>query len=227
MKRSLALLALAACNGDVDPCAGLGTCIALDIQSSTVERVDHLELDILYGALHSTPTTQPSGGGTADLPLATGIELDITAATEVGLVAAGKLAGTVLGTGAARTTIAPDAHVTLSIELAPVAVCTAGGHYCGGDKLAGDPMTLYTCNAGGVPIARGRCEGGCETRPTDDDVCRGVGGTCIDGGRYCGGDKVDGDPRTLYTCMAGVGQKIRECPDGCVVAPTGQNDDCR
>lgn len=224
---ALGLIVLAGCGSDADPCAGLPTCIQLDVQSSTVDRLDHLELDISYGTRHATTTTQLAGGGTAELPLSTAIELTATAPIDVGIVAAGKLAGSVLGTGAASTTIDPDTHVTLTIELAPVASCVAGAFYCGGDKLAGDPTTLYQCNAGGVPLARGKCDGGCMTRPTDDDVCLGVGGTCIEGGRYCGGDKVDGDPRTLYTCMAGVGQRIMECTDGCVVAPPPNDDHCR
>jgi hypothetical protein len=58
-----------------------------------------------------------------------------------------------------------------------------------------------------------------------DDACRG-GPLCQDGGNYCGGDKVDGDPKTLYVCMSGLGTKPRECPDGCVVRP-GSDDICR
>jgi len=219
--------ALAGCGDDVDPCDGLGTCVAIHVRSSTVDRIDQLQLDISYGAFHATTSTQPRGGGTAELPLATAIELPGTARFEVDIVAAGNLAGNVLGTGAASTAIEPGTREDITIELAPVAQCVAGGHYCGGDKLAGDPMTVYTCNAGGVPLARGRCAFGCITRPAADDQCRGGGGTCVDGGSYCGGDKVDGDPSTLYRCSAGAGVKIRECPDGCVVASAGTDDYCR
>ena len=35
------------------------------------------------------------------------------------------------------------------------------------------------------------------------------------------------DPRTLYRCMAGVGIKVMECADGCVVAPPNNDDGCR
>jgi hypothetical protein len=110
--------------------------------------------------------------------------------------------------------------------LAPPGDCVAGSYYCGGDKLAGDPDTLYQCNGGGVPLARGRCVAGCIVIPTDDDACRGAGGTCVEGSDYCGGDKVDGDPQTLYTCTSGVGTNPRVCPNGCVVE-TGDDDRCR
>lgn len=219
------LAAAAGCDASVDPCSESPTCIRLEIVSSTVKRIDHLEVDVVYGTNHSTTTTD--NGGAADLPVLTVIDSTTTTPVDVGVVAAGKLSGNLLGTGAAQLTIEPDTKVNMTIELAPVADCTAGGHYCGGDKLAGDPDTVYTCNAGGVPIARGTCEGGCMVRPTDDDVCRAAGGTCIEGGFYCGGDKVDGDPSTLYRCMNGVGVFVRECANGCVIAPPMSDDDCR
>lgn len=221
-------LALAGCGAD-DPCADVaGTCLTLQVESATVATIDQLEVDLLYGDRHATTTTQTGGGGVA-LPLTTAIVLDVpgTTALRVGVVAAGKLGGAVQGTGAGVATLAPGAHGTLTLELAPPAGCEAGGLYCGGDKLAGDPQTLYQCNGGGVPLARGRCPGACEVRPTTDDTCAGVGGTCVDGGRYCGGDKLDGDPQTLYTCQAGVGTSPVVCADGCVVGPPGTDDACR
>jgi hypothetical protein len=148
-------LALAAC-GSPDPCeSAAGTCLVVEVDSSLVERIDQLELDVLVGDVHGTTTTQPSGGGTVSLPLVTAIEIDVTpeGALAVGVVAAGKLGGTVLGTGAASTALLPGQKATLSIELAAPGDCVAGGLYCGGDKLAGDPQTLYQCNAGGVPLA--------------------------------------------------------------------------
>jgi len=222
-----ALLLLAAC-GDADPCDDIsGACITLHVDSTTVERIDQLELDVLYGDRHGTTATMPAGGGTVELPLATAIEVDNASTISVGIVAAGKLAGSVLGTGAATTTLDPDAHVALSIELAPIAECTAGGFYCGGDKLAGDPETLYQCNGGGVPLARGFCEYGCVIRPTLDDACIGGGGTCVEGGFYCGGNKLDGDPQSLYRCSGGAGVDRMACADGCVIAPAGTDDYCR
>ncbi len=59
-----------------------------------------------------------------------------------------------------------------------------------------------------------------------DDVCRGAGG-CDVGGHYCGGDKVTGDPSTLYRCDGGsTGTPLRHCASGCAVNP-GRNDSCR
>lgn len=225
MKR-LALVLFAAC-GDTDPCADLaGTCVAVRVTSDIVDGVDQLELDLLYGSTHATLATQPDGGGIATLPLVTAIELDTTTPLRLGVVAAGKLGGNVLGTGAATVDVTPRVRVDLAIVLAEVTACTPGGFYCGGDKLAGDAQTLYECNGGGVPLARGVCEAGCVIEPGDDDACRAVGGPCVDGGFYCGGDKLDGDPRSLYRCVSGVGVDRQECASRCVVAPAGSDDYC-
>lgn len=228
--RRLALalpLALAAC-GDVDPCADVAAaCLAVHVESDTIDEIDQLELDLLYGGIHSTTTTQADGGQVIGLPLALGIRLPGTDPLAVGIVAAGKLSGVVLGTGAASATVQPGEHASIEIRLAPAEACVAGSFYCGGDKVAGDPQTLYQCNGGGVPLARGVCTAGCLVRPTDDDTCRADGGPCVEGGRYCGGDKLDGDPQTLYTCTGGVGTNGMTCANGCVVSPPGQDDACR
>lgn len=224
--RAAALLLLAACS-EPDPCEGLGACVRLHVQSSTVDRIDTLELDILYGTRHATTSTQAGGGGVVDLPLVTGVEVTTTDAVRVGVVVAGKRSGNVLGTGAGVAMLDPGEHADLTIDLAPVATCTAGSRYCGGDKLAGDSGTLYACNAGGVPLARGVCPGACLVKLSDDDVCAAVGGTCIDGGKYCGGDKLPGDPQTLYVCAQGAGTQPMTCTDSCVVAGAGSNDHCR
>jgi hypothetical protein len=223
----LALAALAACTDD-DPCAGAATCIRVDVHSATVSSIDQLELDVLYGDLHATTTTQATGGHTTQLPLATAIVLDISGADPiaVSIVAAGKLGANVLGAGAGSAAIAPHHHAAIDLELAPIEACTAGALYCGGDKLAGDPQVLYQCNTGGVPIARGRCAATCTTRPGKDDQCSAAGGTCRDGGTYCGGDKLAGDPQTLYTCMAGAATAPTPCASGCLVR-TSDDDACR
>ncbi len=214
--------------GDDDPCDGATTCVRVDVRSATFQRIDQLELDILYGDRHATTTTPATGSRTTPLPLATAIVLDMTGSEPiaVGVVAAGKLGGAVLGTGAAQVTVAPRDHMAIEIELSPAEDCNAGGLYCGGDKLAGDPRTLYQCNGGGVPLARGACAFDCLVRTGQDDACRGGGGTCRDGGFYCGGDKLDGDPQTLYVCMAGAGTAPKKCADGCVVR-TDDDDACR
>lgn len=222
------LLVLAAC-GDGNPCDDVdGTCITLRVSSDEIAAIDQLELDVLYGDTHGTQATQPANGGAVDLPLSTTIALAITAESPVGIVAAGKLGGAVLGTGAASTTIAPDTQASIELVLAPPAVCVAGAYYCGGDKVAGDPETLYQCNGGGVPLARGRCTHGCEVRPTEDDVCLGGPERCEEGGFYCGGNELSGDPRTRYRCgAAGEALAPMECANGCVIAPAGQDDYCR
>jgi hypothetical protein len=219
-----ALVVLGAC-GDDDPCGGALTCVQVDVESATADAIDALELDVLYGDLHATTTTRAPGR--SSLPLSTALVLDIPGAPtlHVGVVAAGKLDGAVVGTGAATTAVGAGHHTDLVIELAPVEVCVDGARYCGGDKLVGEPDVLYRCNRGGVPTARGRCTLGCQRRTDKDDVCIGAP-PCQDGGMYCGGDKLDGDPQTLYVCMNGAGTSPRECPGGCVVRP-GSDDICQ
>ena len=77
-----------------------------------------------------------------------------------------------------------------------------------------------------MPLARGLCVFGCLVLD-GDDACRGGGGRCIDTGFYCGGDKLDGDPQTLYRCQDGIGVDGMVCPDGCIVQAPGQDDECR
>lgn len=229
MRRFLVGVTLVAACGDPGPCDDIsGSCVVVEVSSASVDRIDQLELDILYGDRHGTTTTDLDGS-VIELPLSTAIAIDVaaTAPLTVGIVAAGKLAGVVLGTGAASVVLAPGAHETITLELGPLGECVAGGLYCGGDKLAGDPDTLYQCNGGGVPLARGTCTAGCIVRPADDDTCRGSTGTCVDGGFYCGGDKLDGDPQTLYRCSGGAGVAGVVCADGCIVAPAGMDDRCR
>jgi hypothetical protein len=225
--RLAALAALAACGGAPDPCDGAaGTCVALTISARDVDRIDGLEVDLLYGDFHDTATT--AAASAAELPVTTAIRLDVPAAgpEPLAIVVAAKLAGRVLGTGTARAELAPGAHAAAEIELAPPGDCVAGSFYCGGDKLAGDPGVLYLCNPAGVPLARGRCALECVVNTGNDDACRGVGGPCTEGGYYCGGNELDGDPQSLYQCIGGVGKNRRACANGCVIRP-GQDDACR
>ncbi len=227
MTRLAVVMLVVACGGGDDPCAGVaGSCVAIHVRSDVVAEIDQLELDLLYGDRHATTSTQAEGGRVIALPLDTAITLDDDAAT-VGVVAAGKLSGVVLGTGAGSATLEPGEHAAITIQLATPDDCVAGSFYCGGDRVAGDPDTLYECNAGGVPLARGGCAHGCVTTPADDDACRGGPETCQDGGFYCGGNELDGDPRTLYTCSGGAGTAGVECADGCRIAPAGTDDECR
>jgi hypothetical protein len=227
VKRAL-VIALAAC-GDPAPCDDIAaTCAELVIESPELSEVDSVELDVLYRGFHGTTTTMPEGGGTVGLPLVTAIELADPGAEpfKLGVVAAGKLSGNVLGTGAATLTVAPGAHVTLTLVLVAPELCEPGGRYCGGDMLAGDPQTVYTCNGGGVPIARGTCLDACVNTPNVDDECNAAGGPCTLGGDYCGGDELAGDPQTLYTCGNAGPTNPRPCPNRCVVRPSPMDDIC-
>ncbi|MEZ4361729.1 MAG: hypothetical protein R3B48_16190 [Kofleriaceae bacterium] len=222
-----------ACGESDGPCAHVaGRCLIVELDAAPSVRltaIDQVELDLLYGGVHGTATTSRPGGGVTSLPLETSVELDVTSPgpLPIGVVAAGKLSGTVRGTGAASTSLEPGEHKRIQIHLAPPEACTAGTTYCGGDKVAGDPQTLYLCNGGGVPLARGVCVFGCIVVPAQSDRCRGGGGACIEGTKYCGGDKLDGDPRTLYTCVGGVAENPQPCANECVVAPEGVADYCR
>jgi hypothetical protein len=222
VKRAVVLVALASCATD-DPCdAVTGTCVTLHVASPTVATIDQLELDLSWGDHHETTTIQPDGP--ASLPLVTAIVLDGASAPRLAVVAAGKLSGHVLGTGA-NAALLPD-HTTLELVLVEPATCTAGARYCGGDKLAGMADTLYECNGGGVPLARGECAGGCITVPSHDDACAAVGGTCKENSFYCGGDKVIGDPRALYRCTDGAGVLVMTCATACDVNDSA-DDSCR
>jgi hypothetical protein len=229
------VVAALACGGDAaDPCDGAtGACLALRVDSDAADEIDQLELDVVYGDRHATTSTQADGGRAVPLPVVTaidvdvaGLEVDAGGSLAVGVVAAGKLGGLLVGTGAGSAAVSDGSRADIDITLAPVQECTPGGHYCGGDQLAGDPDTLYTCVEDSVPQARGVCTAGCRVQAADDDVCRADGGTCVEGGFYCGGDKLAGDPATLYTCAGGVGVSGTPCPDGCLVRP-GQDDICR
>jgi hypothetical protein len=220
----LALL-LAACTQD-DPCAGVtGTCVTLHVTSPDVKTIDALDVDLLAGAFHATSTTK--GGGKTSLPLETAIELAIPGDLDLGIVAAGALGGAVVGTGSARLTVKDGQHIAAHLEIVAPASCTNGTTYCGGDSITGSPDTLYKCQTDSAPLARGVCAGGCLIRPTKVDTCAGVGGTCIDTGLYCGGDKLDGDPQSLYRCMSGTGTLVMACPNGCVIGSPGHDDACR
>ncbi|HVY48992.1 MAG TPA: CHAP domain-containing protein [Minicystis sp.] len=55
----------------------------------------------------------------------------------------------------------------------------------------------------------------------------GGGSDCVEGGYYCGGDKLHGDADTLYRCRAdGTGAVVRTCAYGCQVN-AGQDDACK
>jgi hypothetical protein len=55
---------------------------------------------------------------------------------------------------------------------APQDPCTgvADGSYCGGDGVAGDPSTLYTCQGGGT-ASQNACSSGCSANGGGSDAC--------------------------------------------------------
>lgn len=67
--------------------------------------------------------------------------------------------------------------------------------------------------------------------PTHELVDAGAtpdAGACKPSGRYCGNDKVMGDPNTLYLCVADADARVLGvCEAGCVVAPPGNDDYCK
>jgi hypothetical protein len=59
------------------------------------------------------------------------------------------------------------------------------------------------------------------------DGTTNAGASCFVGGSYCGGDKIDGDPSTLFRCTGtGAPTVIRHCANGCAVQ-SGQDDACK
>ncbi len=102
--------------------------------------------------------------------------------------------------------------------------CSPGGFYCGGDKVKGDPRSLYKCDSDGHGASKVEvCARGCAVHPGQDDACR----PCVPGGEYCGGDHVSGNSNNLYRCNANSGPTLIEsCKRGCSVN-AGTDDDCK
>jgi hypothetical protein len=101
--------------------------------------------------------------------------------------------------------------------------CVPGGYYCGGDKVSGSSDTLYQCQSDHTAKKIEACTRGCAVREGRDDACR----TCVVGGLYCGGDKIEGDAHTLYSCNAeGLGDVVEQCSKGCAIH-AGTNDSCK
>jgi hypothetical protein len=102
--------------------------------------------------------------------------------------------------------------------------CVSPGLYCGGDKLMGDPNTLFQCNPNGSGTLVQQCMYGCDREPPgSDDRCH-----CQPGGYYCGGDKLDGNASTLYQCNMGPNSPpifVMVCPTKCN-KNAGADDTC-
>ena len=176
-------LATLACSA-VDPCAGVsGTCLAVHVSSSAVRQLDALDVAVTVGAVHGTATTARSGP--TSLPAVTAIELGASIAmpTNIRVALSADRAGAVVATGSAATTIAPGEHASVDVRLgtavdagAPPDLagpdCVPGGFYCGGDKLDGDPQTLYKCQPNGSGTVAKSCPNGCQVNPGTDDACK-------------------------------------------------------
>jgi hypothetical protein len=73
----------------------------------------------------------------------------------------------------------PGEEVASSFE-APLSGgnCVAGGTYCGGDKVSGDPSTLYLCHGKATPTVVKHCDSGCTVNPGADDSCAPAPSSC-------------------------------------------------
>jgi hypothetical protein len=216
----------AACTlAPADPCGDASTCVAIHVDSVIIHTIDQLALDLVYNGTHATAVTGTSGDARS-LPVTTAVILDVPGnpLIQLDLVAAGKLGGSVLGGDARSITIQPGNHETVDLDLMPVDPCTEGALYCGGiDDILADGESLYRCTGGFVQFYT-RCMHGCSPHFQPGGVCIGEG-LCNDGGTYCGGDLLDGDPGTLYVCHQFEGTVLTRCPDRCVVLGGG-NDVC-
>ena len=107
--------------------------------------------------------------------------------------------------------------------------CTVGGLYCGGHGVNGATNLLLRCTGGTAGTVVMKCATSCiAIGPGGSDGCSKPADDCVNGGAYCGGDKVNGDPDTLYRCGSNQSTSvITRCSKGCIVMPPGQDDACR
>jgi hypothetical protein len=217
---------LAACRDAGPSCVEATTCVRIDVDGLFVNEIDQLQLDVVYADRHATTTTG-TVGTSIDLPLSIPLTLDLPGSPliEIHIIAAGKLGGRVVGVDAGSTTVPRGNHEVISLLLVTSFPCTEGALYCGGTTgLQAESESLYRCS-GGVPIFYARCSRGCSPYFGEDAHCFG-GGLCRDGGAYCGGNLLDGDPNTLYVCDLFDGTDPTPCPNGCLVRGDGA-DTCR
>jgi hypothetical protein len=217
---------LAGCTTSSEPCAGVATCVRIDVDGLAVHTIDQLELDLIYADHHDT-TTVGTIGDPMNLPFSIPLTLDLPGPPliAISVIAAGRLNGSAIALDADSTTVQQGQHASLALFLSPAHPCNEGALYCGGTiDVLGDGESLYRCTDQ-VPIFYTRCSTGCFPHYDDGAVCVG-GGLCRDGGRYCGGHALDGDPGTLYVCQSFDGITPTPCPRGCVVRGDG-NDVCQ
>lgn len=171
----MVLAALAGC-AEPPPCdAVIGACIDLTVESTRADTAPlvYLQLGISYDERQHVANASLANGDSAAYPVRIAIGIPNDVALPVDLVVSATRESTIEGTAAATVPTTPDAVIPLTLRLTALEVCVDGGHYCGGDRLRGDPSLLYTCNASGVPLLRERCTAGCVVAPAgDDDYCR-------------------------------------------------------
>ncbi|HEU4728951.1 MAG TPA: hypothetical protein VFT22_13700 [Kofleriaceae bacterium] len=88
--------------------------------------------------------------------------------------------------------------------------------------MRGNPGAV-SCS-GGVPIYSQHCDMGCQPYHDAPGTCFRPE-VCREGGTYCGGHLVDGDPGTLYVCRSGDGTAPVQCPLACLFHGDG-DDEC-
>jgi hypothetical protein len=114
----------------------------------------------------------------------------------------------------------------VGIFLEPAVPCVEGALYCDGTEATAGALsgTLYRCTDG-VPVFYETCSSGCTDPFEPNGVCFGGAGLCREGGTYCGGNHLDGDPNTLYVCRSFAGTDPMPCPAGCLAYSGGDGID--
>jgi hypothetical protein len=105
----------------------------------------------------------------------------------------------------------------------PSETACQGALHCDADLL-----TRCRKHADGLQTVA-KCANGCIVhQPEADDECSAPT-PCKPGALYCGGNKVNGVPTTLYTCGDGglTATPSALCPNGCAISVTGGNDRCK
>jgi len=218
---------LAACHlGPEDRCGAATTCVNVEVNGYPFKEIDQLTFDVVYGTRHANTTID--AGGAISLPTSVPLTFALTdpALIDVELIAAGKLGGRVLGADARSIQLQLGDQISATLLLFSIRACTEGAVYCGGTgDIIAESQTLYRCT-GGLPVYYARCAEACSPHFTDHGECVGLG-LCSDGGHYCGGNKLDGDPSTLYVCKDFDATAPVLCPSGCVIRGGDGSDACR
>lgn len=167
---------LAGC-GAPDPCDAVsGACLAVYVdRSPMISSIDLLDLDLTFGAHTGHSILGAPNGPVLALPAVTSIALPTLDASPepITLSAVAHLGARVIGVARTSTTLTTGEHGAVHLALQAVSGdCLGGGLYCGGDKLAGLPDSLYRCVAGGTPSLFMSCPNGCRVEINTDDGCR-------------------------------------------------------